>query len=286
MFFDFLDALTTFGFLNREGFWDTVKYSNSLDSNVLLDKKKATYIGGILEMLNIRLYGFWGNLETGLLTGAPQNEAKQGDNLFEKLYEDPDRLKEFIYAMSGVQMENFMALAQQFDFSKAKKVVDIGGSGALLSSMIAKHHPHISCISWDLSPVAPIADEIIQQFQLQDRVQTAGGDFFKDNFPKADIITMGNILHDWDEETKMMLIQKAYDALPEGGAFIAIEGIIDPERNKNTFGLMMSLNMLIETGTGFDYTFADFNKWVKAVGFKTTEILPLTGPSSAVIAYK
>ena len=97
---------------------------------------------------------------------------------------------------------------------------------------------------------------------------------------------MGNILHDWDEETKMMLIQKAYDALPEGGAFIAIEGIIDPERNKNTFGLMMSLNMLIETGTGFDYTFADFNKWVKAVGFKTTEILPLTGPSSAVIAYK
>ncbi|MEL1241832.1 methyltransferase [Flavobacterium flavipallidum] len=284
--FDFLDALTAFGFLKREGFLETAKYSNSLDTHLFLDKKKATYVGGMLEMLNNRLYGFWGNLEQGLLTGAPQNEAKQGENLFEKLYEDPNRLKEFIHAMSGVQMGNFMALAQQFDFSNAKSLVDIGGSGALLSLMVAKQHPHMSCTSWDLPAVAPIANETINQFQLQDRVKTAEGDFFKDDFPKADIITMGNILHDWDEETKMMLIQKAYDALPEGGVFIAIEGVIDPERNKNAFGLMMSLNMLIETGTGFDYTFADFNKWTKAVGFQKTEILPLTGPSSAVIAYK
>lgn len=284
--FDFLDALTTFGFLKREGFWDIAIYSNTMDTDFFLDKKKFSYIGGILEMLNNRLYGFWGNLESGLLTGHPQNEAKQGDNLFEKIYEDPNRLKEFIHAMSGIQMGNFMALAQQFDFSKAKSVVDIGGSAALLSLMIAKHHSHISCTSWDLPAVAPIANETILQFQLQDRVKTAGGDFFKDAFPKADIITMGNILHDWDEEIKMMLIQKAYDALPEGGAFIAIESIIDEDRNKNAFGLMMSLNMLIETGTGFDYTFADFNKWTKAVGFKNTEILPLTGPSSAVIAYK
>lgn len=284
--FDFLDALTTFGFLKREGFLETAQYANSLDTHIFLDKKKATYIGGILEMLNNRLYGFWGNLEQGLLTGTPQNEAKQGENLFEKLYEDPNRLKEFIHAMSGVQMGNFMALAQQFDFSKARSLVDIGGSGALLSLMIAKQHSHMSCTSWDLPAVAPIANETIHQFQLQDRVKTAEGDFFKDDFPKADIITMGNILHDWDEETKMMLIQKAYKALPEGGVFIAIEGIIDPERNKNAFGLMMSLNMLIETGTGFDYTFADFNKWTEATGFQKTEILPLTGPSSAVIAYK
>lgn len=284
--FDFLDALTTFGFLKRDGFLETAKYSNGPDTDLFLDKKKPTYIGGMLEMLNNRLYGFWGNLESGLLTGHPQNEAKQGENLFEKLYEDADRLKEFIHAMSGIQMGNFIALAQQFDFSKAKSLVDIGGSAALLSLMIAKHHSHISCTSWDLPAVAPIANETIQQFQLQDRVKTAEGDFFKDSFPQADIITMGNILHDWDEEIKMMLIQKAYDALPEGGVFIAIEGIIDEDRNKNAFGLMMSLNMLIETGTGFDYTFADFDKWTKAIGFKKTEIIPLTGPSSAVIAYK
>jgi 2-polyprenyl-3-methyl-5-hydroxy-6-metoxy-1,4-benzoquinol methylase len=284
--FDYLDALTSFGFLNREGILETAKYSNSVNTDFFLDNRKPSYIGGILEMLNNRLYGFWGNLESGLLTGHPQNEAKQGDNLFEKLYADTDRLKEFIHAMSGIQMGSFMALAQKFDFSKAKSLVDIGGSAGLLSLMIAKNQAHMSCVSWDLPPVGPIANETIKKFQLQDRVKVADGDFFKDEFPKADIITMGNILHDWDEETKLMLMKKAYQALPEGGAFIAIESVIDDERKQNVFGLMMSINMLIETGSGFDYTLADFSKWATQIGFRSTSLLPLAGPTSAAIAYK
>jgi len=284
--YDYLDALTTFGFLNREGLLETAKYSNHNDTNFFLDKNKPSYIGGMLEMLNNRLYNFWGNLEDGLLTGLPQNEAKSGGNLFEALYSDADRLKEFIHAMSGIQMGNFMAFAQAFDFSKSKTLVDVGGSGALLSLMVAKHQEHMTCVSWDLPAVAPIANENIQKFQLQDKVKTANGDFFKDSLPTADIVVMGNILHDWDEETKLMLMKKAYDALPSGGAFVAIEGIIDDERNKNVFGMMVSINMLIETGKGFDYTFADFNKWAKAVGFTSTKIIQLAGPSSAAIAFK
>jgi hypothetical protein len=284
--YDYLDALTTFGFLNREGLLETAKYSNSMDTDFFLDKNKPSYIGGMLEMLNNRLYGFWGNLEEGLLTGLAQNEAKSGGNLFEALYSDADRLKEFIHAMSGFQMGNFMALAQSFDFSKHKTLVDIGGSAGMLSIMVAKHQGHMNCTSWDLPPVAQIANEVIQQFQMHDRVKIDSGDFFKDEFPNADIITMGNILHDWDEETKLMLIKKAYNALPEGGVLIAIENVIDADRNKNAVGLMMSLNMLIETGSGFDYTFSDFNKWTSAVGFKSTTLLPLAGPTSAAIAYK
>lgn len=110
--------------------------------------------------------------------------------------------------------------------------------------------------------------------------------FFVDDFPKADVITMGNILHDWGTEEKKILTQKVYNALPEGGAFVVIENIIDDDRSKNTFGLMMSLNMLIETEAGYDFTFADFNSMVKEAGFKETSIIPLTGPTSAAIAYK
>ncbi|ESU27112.1 putative O-methyltransferase [Flavobacterium limnosediminis JC2902] len=284
--FDYLDALTSFGFLNREGMLETAKYSNSIDTDFFLDKNKPSYIGGLLEMFNNRLYGFWGNLEEGLLTGLPQNEVTQGENLFEKLYADPDRLKEFIHAMSGIQMGAFMALAQKLDFSKAKTLLDIGGSAGILSLMVAKHQPHMACVTWDLPAVAPVANEAIQKFQLQDRVNTASGDFFKDEFPKADIVTMGNILHDWDEETKLMLMKKAYDALPEGGTFVAIENIIDEDRNKNAFGLMMSINMLIETGSGFDYTLSDFEKWARQIGFKSVSIMPLAGPTSAAIAIK
>lgn len=284
--YDFLDTLTGLGFLNREGLLDDAKYSNDLNSDFFLDKKKPTYLGGMLEMFNHRLYDFWGNLEDGLLTGLPQNEIKDGENLFDAVYADKDRLKEFIFAMSGIQMGGFIALAQKFDFSKFKSLVDIGGSAGLLSLTVSQHHTHINCITWDLPPVFPIANETIAQFKLQDRVKANSGDFFKDQFPNADIVTMGNILHDWDEETKLMLIKKAYNVLPEGGAFIVIENIIDDERKKNLFGLMMSLNMLIETGVGFDFTFADFNKWAKLVGFKSTSLLPLAGPTSAAIAYK
>ena len=284
--YDFLDALTAFGFLNREGLLDTAVYFNSPDTDTFLDKNKPTYIGGILEMMNNRLYGFWGNLEEGLITGLAQNEAKEGQDFFGLIYKDPNKLREFINAMTGIQLGNFMTFAQKFDFSKYKTLTDIGGSAGLLSLMVAKHQAHMTCTTADLPPVEPIALETIQKFQLIDRVKTKSVDFFADAFPKADIITMGNILHDWDEEKKIMLMKKAYEALPEGGAFVAIEGIIDDERKQNAFGMMMSLNMLIETGTGFDYTFADFNRWAKTVGFKSTSLLALAGPSSAAIAYK
>jgi O-methyltransferase/methyltransferase family protein len=284
--YDFLDTLTGFGFLNREGILETADYSNSIDTDVFLDKNKTSYIGGILEMMDNRLYGFWGNLGEGLLTGHVQNEAKKGENYFEKIYKDEEAIKVFVHGMTGVQMGGFIGFANAFDFSKYKTLTDVGGAAGMLSVMVAKHHSHISCTSFDLPQVEPIAKETIEQFQLTDRVKTASGDFFAEPIPAADIIVMGNILHDWDEEKKLALMKKAYDALPAGGAFAAIENIIDDERKHNLFGLMMSLNMLIETGDGFDYTFADFNKWAGQIGFKSTSLLTLAGPTSAAIAYK
>ena len=284
--YDFLDTLTGFGFLNREGILETAIYSNGIDTDVFLDKNKPTYIGGILEMMNNRLYGFWANLEEGLLTGHPQNEAKSGQNFFAEIYKDEERLKVFVNGMTGIQIGGFMAFAEKFDFAKFKTLTDAGGSAGLLSIMVARHQPHMSCISFDLPAIESIAKATIQKFQLTDRVITQSGDFFADPIPAADIVTMGNILHDWDEEKKTALMKKAYEALPEGGAFVVIENIIDDERKQNVFGMMMSLNMLIETGTGFDYTFADFNNWATAAGFSSTSLLHLAGPVSAAIAYK
>jgi hypothetical protein len=284
--FDFLDVLTGLGFLQREGLLETAQYSNTPDTNTFLDKKKASYIGGILEMMNDRLYSFWGNLEEGLLSGLPQNEAKRSEDFFGLIYQDPKKLRGFINAMTGIQMGNFITFAERFDFSKYKTMVDVGGSAGLLSIMVAIHNVHMMCTTFDLPPVEPIANETINRFGVADRVKSRSGDFFADTFPRADVITMGNILHDWDEEKKLMLMKKAYEALPDGGAFIAIESLIDDERKENLFGMMMSLNMLIETGTGFDYTTADFERWAKAVGFKSMAFIPLAGPSSAAVAYK
>jgi len=286
-FFDFLDTLTSLGFLNRDGLLDSAIYSNSMDPDIFLDKNKPSYIGGILTMANHRLYKYWGNLEDGLRTGEPQNETKEGKgDLFKELYADEARLEEFIGAMTGVQVGNFMAFAKTFNFTGVNSMVDIGGSGATMCMMVAQNQPTVKCISADLPQVKPIAQRNIDRAGLTDRIETINLDFFEDDFPTVDLIVLGNVLHDWDEDTKKMLIKKAYDALPEGGRLVAIENVIDNDRRQNTFGMMMSLNMLIELGTGFDYTFNDFNGWITEAGFTKMDSMPLTGPASAVIAYK
>ncbi|MGC4098905.1 MAG: methyltransferase [Nitrospira sp.] len=181
---------------------------------------------------------------------------------------------------------NFEAFAEKFDFSKFQTLCDVGGATGLLSIEVAKRHPHVNCISFDLPTVEPIAKKHIASANLERRVRTAAGDFFKDPLPKADVITMGMILHDWNLEKKMHLIRSAYDALPPGGALVAIEALIDDARRENVQGLLMSLNMLIEFGDAFDYSGADFARWCSEVGFTRFEIMHLAGPSSAAIAYK
>ena len=285
--YDFLDSLVALGFLSRTGIKETAVYSNAADTDLFLDKNKPQYIGGILEMANNRLYQFWNNLEEGLVTGLPQNETRQGgDSIFDALYSNPEKLSEFVGAMAGAQMGNFLAFARNFDFSNYSSLCDIGGAGGHLSAQVAMHNDHMRCITFDLPPVAPIAERNIANMGLEDKVTVQSGDFFTDDFPKADIITMGNILHDWGTDDKKILIRKAYEALPEGGALVVIENLIDDGRSKNAFGLMMSLNMLIETEAGYDFTFSDFGSWAKEAGFKEIFSMPLTGPASAVTAIK
>ena len=284
---DFPDTLVALGLLERDGDGRDGRYRNTAETAAFLNKQSPTYVGGILEMSNARLYRFWGDLTEALKTGEPQNEVKHsGKPMFEELYSDPARLEQFMKAMQGLSLANFHALAEKFDFSKYETACDVGGATGQLCTILATHHPHLRCTSFDLPVVGPIAERTIAAAGLSDRVAVASGDFFEDPLPSADVITMGLVLHDWNLERKMRLIRAAYEALPEGGVFIIIENLIDDARRENAFGLMVSLNMLIEFGDAFDFTGADFAGWCREVGFREVEILPLTGPASAGIAYK
>ena len=284
---DFFDGLVALGFLEREGDGPDAVYSNAADSALFLDRNQPTYVGGILEMANARLYTFWADLTEALRTGAPQNEVKAtGRPMFDELYADSARLEQFMHAMAGISAGNFHALAEKVDFSRYATLTDVGGATGQLSVITAQRHPHLRCSSCDLPVVRPIAERAIAAAGIADRVSAVNLDFFADPIPPADVVTMGMILHDWNLERKMHLIRAAYDALPEGGAFIVVDNIIDDARRENVFGLMMSLNMLIEFGDAFDYTGADFAGWCREAGFQDVEIMPLAGPASAGIAYK
>src|SRR6185436_8421771 len=244
---DFFDALVAMKFLDREGDGASAKYFNTPEGAHFLDEKSPRYIGGIMVMLNDRLFKFWNDLPEALQTGRPQNEIKHGQKgMFEELYSNLPRLEQFMGAMTGLSRINFEAFAAKFDFSRYQTLCDVGGATGLLCLEAAKRHGHLKCISFDLPAVEPVAKKSIAAAGLSDRVRTATGDFFKDPLPKADVITMGMILHDWNLDKKKHLIAAAYEALPEDGAFIVVESLIDDERRENVPGLLMSLNMLIE----------------------------------------
>jgi len=284
---DFFDALVAMKFLDREGDGPSAKYFNTPAGATYLDERSPRYVGGILIMLNARLFKFWHDLPEALRTGKPQNEVKHGEKgMFEELYAELPKLEQFMGAMTGLSRINFEAFADKFNFTPFQTLCDIGGATGLLCIEAAKRHPHLKCISFDLPPVEPVAKKSIAAVGLADRISTASGDFFKDPLPKADIITMGMILHDWNLEKKMHLIRAAYNSLPPGGALVAIEALIDDARRENVFGLLMSLNMLIEFGDAFDYSGADFRQWCGEVGFKKFEVIHLAGASSAAVAYK
>jgi len=275
--YDFLDALVAIGMLVREGNGPSGRYANTPETAAFLDRAKPGYVGGILDMASVRLYRYWADLTEALKTGKP---------LFEELYADPVRLELFMDAMTGASMGNFAAFAAKFDFSSFRTMADIGGATGQLSCMVAERHPDLRCTTYDLPVVRPIAQRRIAERGLSARVEAGVVDFFKDELPKADLITMGMILHDWNLETKKMLIAKAWRALPAGGAFVAIEHLIDDERRVNVTGLMLSLTMLIEFGDAFDYTGADFSSWCREAGFSRTEVILLTPAASAAVAWK
>ncbi len=279
---DFLDALVALGMLDRT---DHV-YSNTCESDLFLDRRKPSYVGGILEMANVRLYPFWGWLTDALRTGEPQNEARTGGDFFAALYADPDHLAQFLHAMTGLSAGASTAIAERFPFERHRSVLDLGCAEGGLIVTLAERHPHLRGTGFDLPAVEHTFERYVRSYGLEDRIAFVGADFFADPLPKADVITLGHILHDWGLDQKKQLLAKAYDALPAGGAVIVFDSIIDDQRRENAFGLLMSLNMLIETPAGFDYTGADCREWMREAGFTETYVEHLAGPDLMVVGIK
>ena len=279
---DFLDTLVALKMLEREG----GVYRNSTETDTFLDRAKPSYIGGMLEMANTRLYRFWGSLTEALRTGEHQNEGKHGEDFFAAMYAKPEVLHGFLTAMSGISAGPAHAIAAKFRWDDYRSFVDVGAAQGMVPVTLARAYPHLGGIGFDLPQVQPGFEEFVAEQGLSDRVRFQAGNFFEDELPGADVIVMGHVLHDWDLARKKRLLTKAFAALPKGGAVIVYDAIIDDDRRKNAFGLLMSLNMLIETPGGFDYTGADCSAWMREAGFTATRVEHLVGPECMVIGIK
>jgi O-methyltransferase domain/Dimerisation domain len=279
---DFFDALVALGLLQRD---DLGRYSNAPDADLYLDNRKATYIGGFFENLEAREYRTWASLTAALRTGEPQTgfEAKAH---FGSLYSDPTRLDFFVRGMTGGTLPVAQAIAKTFPWADYNTVVDIGTAQGCFPVQIALSHPHISGGGFDLPILTTTFDAYVEHHGLSDRLRFHPGDFFSDPLPIADVLVMGRVLHNWDLTTKRMLVEKAYAALPWSGALIVYERIIDDARRSSAVGLLSSLNMLIMTASGFDFTAADCIGWMQGAGFRDMRVESVGIGQSMIVAKK
>ena len=282
---DFADTLVSLGFLQRD---EAGVYANTPETELFLDKAKPSYIGGMLEMANHRLYPFWGHLTEALKTGIPQNEASKNPDFFAELYADPARLHEFLSAMTGVSRAANLAIARcpDIDWPNRRRFVDAGTAQGDLALQIALANPHLQGAGFDLPQVAPIFEDYIEKYGVGDRVHFEAGSFFDVPCPRPTSSSWDTSSTTGTSRRKKSSSAKPTRPPPVGGIFVIYDTLIDDDRRENSFGLMMSLNMLVETPGGFDYTGADGIGWVREAGFREAKVIPLQNPSAIIVAMK
>jgi O-methyltransferase domain/Dimerisation domain len=279
---DFFDALVALGLLERDG---AGCYSNTPETHSYLDARKPSYIGGDLAHLNERMYRNWSELTAALRTGKPQNGLARPD-YFPTLYANHVVLNAFVRGMTGGSLLAARAIAAKFPWRDYGTLIDIGTAEGCLPVEIARAHDHIRGGGFDLPQIRPYFEDYVGKHGLDERLSFHAGDFLSGPLPSADVLVMGRVLHNWDLATKKALLAKAYEALPCGGALVVYERLIDDGRRTSAAGLLASLNMLIVTAGGFDFTAADCTGWMREAGFRHTRVEPLVLGLSMIVATK
>jgi O-methyltransferase domain/Dimerisation domain len=279
---DFFDALVALDLLRRD---ETGCYSNTPETELYLDPGKPTYSGGELEFINATLYERWNALTTALRIGGSPNKASSAGHYSDR-YAKPAAVEAFARAMTAATLPVASAIAAKFAWSRYQTFLDIGSAEGCLPVAVARVHSNVAGGGFDLPPVKPVFDRYVAAHNLSDRLVFHSGDFFQDAMPKADVLVIGRVLHNWDLEAKKILLRKAYEALPVGGALIVYERLIDDERRSNARALLSSLNMLLMTAGGFEFSGAECGSWMQDVGFRDVYVEPLVSEHSMIVGRK
>lgn len=278
---DFLNALVKLGLLHRED----GRYRNTAAAETYLVKGKPTYVGRFLDRSNRVLYQAWGGFTDSLRTGESQIEGHGDDNMFKHLYRNEEQMRDFIAMMDALNSAVGPVLADAFDWSGRKTVVDVGGARGNLAAALVKAHSHLTATVFDLPPVEAAFRDHIDELGLADRITFRGGDFFADPLPTADVIVFGHVLEDWSPERRQQLISKAYEALRPGGVVLVYDPMLDDELSPLN-NLLTSLTMLVVTHGGSEYAVDDCQGWMRTAGFARTEAKVLETNDILVAGYK
>lgn len=279
----FLDSCVGLQLLRREG----DAYANTPVATAYLTQTSPHRLTGYIGYSNRFGWKLWENLEDAVREGTHRWKQSYGweGPIFSNFFANEEAKREFLMGMHGFGMISSPQVVNAFDLSQFKHFVDLGGATGHLVMAACERHTQLRGTVFDLPEALPLAREIVGASRVADRIDFAGGDFFNDRLPNADIYAVGRILHDWTEAKILKLLTRIFESLPSGGALLIAEKLIWEDRTGPRWGQMQDLNMLVCT-EGRERTLTSYEALLQQVGFKSVTGCRLTGPLDAVIARK
>ncbi|MFE2728949.1 methyltransferase [Kitasatospora sp. NPDC059327] len=280
---DFLDSLVALGLLERDQEQET--YRNSPAAARYLDRRKPGYVGGYAGLADARLMPLWSHLTEALRTGEPQVPAHTG---FFDGYSDKEAARSFLGAMDAVNSGVAVRLAKAFDWSRYTSLVDLGGARGNLATTLLREHPHLRAVCFDLPEMKPFFNEHLETLEASGtsaRVRFEAGDFFTTPLPEGDVFVVGHILHFLSLEQRRELLSRIRRALRPGGAVLVYDRMIDDDRRGPALSLLGSLNMLLTSSGGREYTPAECHQWLIDAGFESVRTMPLGQPDTLAVGH-
>lgn len=243
-------------------------FANTELAGLYLRKSSPQSLAGYIGYSNLVLYQCWSHLEDAVREGTPRWAQTFGAErpIFEHFFSTPEKMRTFTMGMHGLGLTASPAVVRAFDLSAFRTLADLGAATGHLVIAACEAWPELQGIVFDMPRILPMAEEYIAQSPARNRMRSQSGDFFQDPLPPADLYALGRVLHDWTEDTILLLLRRIHDSLPKGGAVLVAEKLIAEDRSGPLSAHLQSLSMLIVT-EGKERSLSEYIALLEEAGF-------------------
>jgi acetylserotonin N-methyltransferase len=278
-----LDGCAALGLVRKQG----AVYRNDAVAETYLYAGSAHSLRGYVRYSDEALYAMWGHLEDAVREGThrwTQSFGLEGP-IFSAFFRSDEAMRDFLMGMHGFGMLTSPEVVSAFDLGRFRRLVDLGGATGHLAIAACERYAALRAVVFDLTRATALAREQVVKSRAFERIEVVAGDFFEDELPEADLYYVGRILHDWGEGKIERLLGRIFERLPEGGALLVGERLLEEDGVGPLGANMQSLNMLIVT-EGRERSLSEYAGLLRRAGFGAVEGKRTGAALDAILAVK
>ena len=230
---------------------------------------------------------FWRTWEETLYsieTGKPAFDKVWGMPIFDYFAQHPEAASYFSKAMVGFHGSEPPTVAEAYDFSSVKTVVDVGGATGNMLAAILSRHPGVQGVLFDLPHVVRDAPDLLASRGVSEHVAIETGSFFERVPSGGDAYVLSHIIHDWSEAQCLTILGNCRDAMGPDSRLLIVETVL-PEGDTPHQGKLQDLVMLVFPG-GQERTEPEYRDLLAKAGLRLTRVVPTTSVVSIVEAVR